>query len=421
MLNRTAIIFGACGLVLSTASGQSPLTTAQTAKRVSPSVVVIQGKTDSGEVLGSGFIVTKDGKIVTNLHVIRDIKTASVHIPSRPLGGGWSVNGEVLDSVFVLATDEASDLAIIKITGVDLPVLELGNSDALTVGEPLVVVGSPLGLEATVTAGILSAIRNGGEGFKSLQTDAAVNPGNSGGPLVNNKGQAIGVVPFKLRSAEGLSFAIPVTYVRRLLNNLHDPMTLEQMRRSLVGRTSAPQQNSGPSLKKTLDWLKEKIPVATSSYASYFLDNLGNRISSVASQYGIVRKFDSCTVVFGFVRLDTQPEGLHSVANTFTFTNLYTVPLGTLTEWTVDQKENDRNVVSGERWGYVLSLGSTSVELSLRTSVDSLLDGSLLSPVPSTSKSVNSVHLRFNDQSIARRVSEAFDHASDLCRKKEAF
>jgi serine protease Do len=102
---------------------------------------VIQGKTDSGEILGSGFIISKDGMIVTNLHVIRDMKTASVHVSSRPIGRGWSIEGKVFDSVFVLATDETKDLAIIKIAAVDLPVLGLGNSDTLTVGEPVVVVG----------------------------------------------------------------------------------------------------------------------------------------------------------------------------------------------------------------------------------------------------------------------------------------
>ena len=222
------------------------------AKAVSPSTVVIEGKTDSGDdVLGSGFIISKDGKIVTNLHVVRDMKTASVQ---------WA-DGEVFDSLSVLATDDRRDLAIVKIAGFDVPVLDLGNSDSLPAGEPLVIVGSPRGLEGTATAGILSSVRDSGDGFKVLQTDAAVNPRNSGGPLVNNKGQAIGVVSFKFRSAERLNFAVPINYVRGLLDNLHEPITLEQMRRSLVGTTSAAQKNSGPSLRETLDWLKEKIPI----------------------------------------------------------------------------------------------------------------------------------------------------------------
>jgi putative serine protease PepD len=111
------------------------LTTAQIAKRVSPSVVVIQGKTASGNVLGSGVVVSKDGKIVTNLHVIRDLTTVTVQL----------ANGELFDSVSVLGTDERRDLAVLQIAGVNLPVLDLGNSDLVTVGEPLVIVGSPRG------------------------------------------------------------------------------------------------------------------------------------------------------------------------------------------------------------------------------------------------------------------------------------
>jgi serine protease Do len=185
-------------LILPITFGQTTLSTAQIAKRVSPSVVVIQGKTDSGDVLGSGFIVSKDGKIVTNLHVILDMKTASVQL----------ANGDVFDSVSVLATDDRRDLAVVRIAGFNLPVLELANSDVITIGEPLVIVGSPHGLEGTVTAGILSSVRDLGDGFKVLQTDAAVNPGNSGGPLLNNKGQAVGVVSFKLRSTQGLNFGL---------------------------------------------------------------------------------------------------------------------------------------------------------------------------------------------------------------------
>jgi len=138
-------------MIVPIAVGQMALTTAQIAKRVSPSVVVIQGKTDSGDVLGSGFIISKDGKIVTNLHVIRDMKTANVQL----------ANGEIFDSVSVLATDERRDLAVVQIAGFDLPVLELGNSSTVNVGERVVVLGSPRGLEGTVTAGIRRSRQSG--------------------------------------------------------------------------------------------------------------------------------------------------------------------------------------------------------------------------------------------------------------------
>src|SRR5580658_5679664 len=215
------------------AFGQTALTTAQIAKRVSPSVVVIQGKTDSGDVLGSGFIVSKDGKIVTNLHVIRDMKMATIQ----------TATGEIFDSVSVLATDDRRDLAILKVAGFNLPIIDLGDSDGLAVGEPVVIVGSPRGLEGTVTAGILSSVRDSGDGYKVLQTDAAVNPGNSGGPLVNSRGEAIGVVSFILRSSQGLNFAVPINYLRGLLNSLHQPMSFDQMRHSLSDTASAGQES----------------------------------------------------------------------------------------------------------------------------------------------------------------------------------
>lgn len=196
--------------MLSTAFGQVPLNTAQIAKKASPAAVVIQGRTDAGDSLGSGFIVSTDERIATALHVIRDLKTATVQLSS----------GQIFSSVSVLAVDEGKDLAVIKVAGVDLPSLDLGDSSALTVGEPVVVVGSPRGL-----------------GFTVLQTDASVNPGNSGGPLLNNKGQAIGIISFKLRSAEGLNFAIPINYARGLLGTVNAPRTLAYMRRVLGEKT----------------------------------------------------------------------------------------------------------------------------------------------------------------------------------------
>lgn len=134
-------------LTLSVSFAQAALDIAQIAKRIAPSVVVIRGETGSGAIVGSGFIVSKDGKIATNLHVLKDLKTASIQL----------ANGEVFDSVSILSTDERRDLAILQIAGFDLPALTLGNSEAETVGERVVVLGAPRGLDGTVTSGILSS------------------------------------------------------------------------------------------------------------------------------------------------------------------------------------------------------------------------------------------------------------------------
>ena len=373
------------------AFGQASLTTAQIAKRVAPSVVIIQGKTDSGDILGSGFIISKDGKVVTNLHVIRDLTSAKVQL----------ANGELFDSLSVLATDERRDLAIIHITGFDLPALDLGNSNSVSVGEPVVILGSPLGLGGTVTAGILSSVRDSGDGFNVLQTDAAVNPGNSGGPLVNSKGQAVGVVSFKLRSSEGLNFAIPINYVSGLLSELHQPMSLDQMRTSLASRSSVDQQSDGPSLQETLDWLKDKIGVGTIHY-----DTAVNGVNVQST----VWRMDSCTVTFGLVMTYVS----HKPTESSVYTYRYIVPLGSVSGESVERRQNSNNVIDGDKWHYEVSIPTKTKEISV------MISSSEHQEQPQVRNS-DSSSVWFNDESVAKRVLEAFRHAAALCRKKEPF
>ncbi|HEU0139710.1 MAG TPA: trypsin-like peptidase domain-containing protein [Bryobacteraceae bacterium] len=194
--------------------------------RVSKAVVLIKGTGENGTITGSGFLVSSDGKLVTNLHVIREMKRGGVQLHS----------GETFDSFSVLAFDERRDLTILQIAGFDLPTIELGNSNDAKTGEAVIAIGSPRGLNGTVTAGVISAIRDDAStGFKIIQTDAAANPGNSGGPLINVRGQVIAVVTSKLRASEGLNFAVPVNYVRGLLNIANTPLTLDALRAALAG------------------------------------------------------------------------------------------------------------------------------------------------------------------------------------------
>jgi hypothetical protein len=195
---------------------------AQITKKISPGVVLIKGMGSSGETLGTGFIISSDGKIATNLHVVESLKNGGVQLAS----------GEKFDSFSVLAFDARKDIAIIKIPGFDLPTVTLGNSNDVQVGEPVLAVGSPLGLQGTVTTGVVSSVRDDptGGGFKVLQTDASVNPGNSGGPLVNGRAEVIGIVTFKIRGGENLNFAIPINYLRGLADSSSGTaMSLEDM------------------------------------------------------------------------------------------------------------------------------------------------------------------------------------------------
>ncbi len=192
-------------------------------KKAAPAVVLIKGTGAEGNITGTGFLVASDGKVVTCLHIVQGLKAGAVKL----------ANGEVYSPFSVRAFDEQRDLAIIQISGFDLPAVELGNSNELQAGEAVLLVGSPLGLEQTVTSGVVSAIRELSQVGKVIQTDAAANPGNSGGPLLNARGQAVGVLDFKLRGTENLNFAIPINYTRGMLSNLQTPMTLDEMRTRL--------------------------------------------------------------------------------------------------------------------------------------------------------------------------------------------
>jgi hypothetical protein len=131
----------------------------------------------------------------------------------------------------------------------------LGNSNDLRSGERVIAIGSPRGLQGTVTTGVVSALRDdpGGAGFKVIQTDASVNPGNSGGPLLNDRAQAIGVVTFKLRGSEGLNFAVPINYIRGMLDGPLTALSLDELRAKLANKTDVFQKGEGfPTRWKSL-------------------------------------------------------------------------------------------------------------------------------------------------------------------------
>ncbi len=166
--------------------------------------------------MGSGFIISKDGYILTNEHVISGAKNIEVIMTGRDK----PVPAKLVGSDFEL------DLAVLKINGEsDLPVLELGDSDAVRVGEWVIAIGNPHGLDHTVTVGVISAkgrpIAVQDRQYKNLlQTDASINPGNSGGPLLNVRGQVIGINTAVSASAQGIGFAIPTSTVRPVLDSL---------------------------------------------------------------------------------------------------------------------------------------------------------------------------------------------------------
>lgn len=167
--------------------------------------------------LGSGFLVSADGYIVTNNHVVADADVIRVTLDQK--------NGKS-DSftATLIGADEETDLALLKVDGkTDLPFLVFGNSDALNVGEWLLAIGNPFGLDHTVTAGILSAKNrniHAGPFDNFLQTDASINPGNSGGPLLNMQGQVVGINTAIIASGQGIGFAIPSNMAAKIIDQI---------------------------------------------------------------------------------------------------------------------------------------------------------------------------------------------------------
>jgi serine protease Do len=163
--------------------------------------------------VGSGFIMSKEGYILTNNHVVEDADQIKVK-----LAGGKEFDGKVV------GRDPKTDLALVKIAGdSDLQPLKLGNSDDLKVGNWVVAVGSPFGLEQTVTAGIVSAkgrVIGSGPYDDFIQTDASINPGNSGGPLINLQGEVVGINTAIVASGQGIGFAIPINMAKEIAPQL---------------------------------------------------------------------------------------------------------------------------------------------------------------------------------------------------------
>ncbi|MEL4895556.1 HhoA/HhoB/HtrA family serine endopeptidase [Crocosphaera sp. Alani8] len=165
---------------------------------------------------GSGFILTSDGQLLTNAHVVDGTKEVKV-----TLKDGQVYRGKVL------GTDPMTDVAVVKIEAENLPTVDIGNAEQLNPGEWAIAIGNPLGLDNTVTVGIISALgRSSSEvgvpdkRVRFIQTDAAINPGNSGGPLLNAEGQVIGINTAIRADAQGLGFAIPIETAQRVANQL---------------------------------------------------------------------------------------------------------------------------------------------------------------------------------------------------------
>ena len=227
--------------------GREPLPVDQNVERVGGAVVQIQ--TASG--LGSGFIINKLGHVITNQHVIAGEREISVLVYH---GGEGGLEKRVFPKVKIVAMNGFLDLAVLQIDDPDvanLPFVPIGDSDALNQGQPVFAIGSPLGLERTVSQGIVSVRARDTRGAWSIQSTTQINPGNSGGPLFNARGEVVGVNNMKLAGVgvEGLGFSIPANLLKLFLKNrdafAFDPRNPNSGFRYL--RPPAPETDASPS------------------------------------------------------------------------------------------------------------------------------------------------------------------------------
>jgi S1-C subfamily serine protease len=199
-------------------------------ERVAPSVVRIdvERRRQRGEAAsGSGFVFASDGLLLTNCHVIDGARTVNVS----------TLDGQHL-TADVVGADAHTDLAVIRVTGDHLAAVQFGDAQTLRPGQLVIAIGNPYGFQHTVTAGVVSAL---GRALRSptgrlmehlIQTDAAVNPGNSGGPLVTSSGEVVGVNTAALLTGQNLAFAVPITTARHVITEL---LRHGRVRRSVIG------------------------------------------------------------------------------------------------------------------------------------------------------------------------------------------
>ncbi len=214
-INKIIIIIFSCLISFQTnANGQvfdkEEQTTINVYEKITPSIVVIDAQFSDGISSGTGCIIDKNGIILTSSHVIEKSKDIDVTLQS----------GKVYKAKIISILGKNRDLALLKInTSNPLPVITLGNSETLKVGQKVLAIGNPFGFSGTLTQGIISRIDYA---KNKIQTDAAINPGNSGGPLINSSGEVIGISqsiynPDNNKSNIGIGFAVPVNSVKEFI------------------------------------------------------------------------------------------------------------------------------------------------------------------------------------------------------------
>ena len=237
-------------------------TSVNVAQKVLPSIVginveyqvntIFSNKSSSASASGSGIIISEDGYILTNDHIVSSSNSSSFYQMSKATKITVNLyNDSTAYEAEVIGTDELTDLAVIKINKTGLTPAELGDSDSVQIGEFAMAIGNPLGLTFSVSSGIISATNReitdtDGKKYTLIQTDAAINSGNSGGALVNSKGQVIGLNTLKIsgNGVEGMGFAIPINATKEIYSQL---IEYNKVKRPYIGISTIDVDNQTAS------------------------------------------------------------------------------------------------------------------------------------------------------------------------------
>lgn len=247
-------------------------------EKVGSAVVQIHGK--DGQGVGSGVIIAPDGYILTNNHVVEHSKDVHVKLKS----------GETLKAQ-AIRTDPATDLALIRVLETNLPFVQLGDSEKLRVGQLVIAIGSPFGFESTVSTGVISAL---GRSMRSsdgklieniIQTSVPLNPGNSGGPLVDSRGKIIGINTAMIAIAQGIGLAVPSNTASWVISEL---INYNKVRRAILGivaKTASIPSQIQKVLKLPFPTVAEVISVQKDSPAANALLGIGDLIFKINGEF----------------------------------------------------------------------------------------------------------------------------------------
>lgn len=212
------------------AQNRAPKSPGEIARAQSQAIVIIEALDERGSVTGqgSGFIVTASGAVITNLHVVRGAVTVRVKLS----------NGDVYKTADLVEVDDQKDIAILKLKGFKLPIVALGDSDKVEVGDAIIVISSPEGLTNSLSTGVISGMRRL-DTHRIFQITAPISQGSSGGALFDASGELIGIVTYVLKSGQNINFAVPINYARGMIG--------EGVKLTLAQLQPAPQARLEPA------------------------------------------------------------------------------------------------------------------------------------------------------------------------------